>query len=482
MTDTNSDLCAFANAYLADENDESASKVFNPATGEVIARFPVATADDVDEAAQRASAAFTTWGRTSPAERAAALLKIADAVEQEAEELTQIESVNVGLPIGDVREFVVPTVADVLRFFAGAARISAVPAVDEYDNESTSWVRREPLGVVGLITPWNYPLLMGAWKIAPALAAGNTMLLKPASVTPLSTIKLVEIANRFLPEGVINLILGSGAAGTSMAEHPAIRKIAFTGSTETGKYVASVAAHTVKKMGLELGGKAPVLVFADSPIRETARDLVAFGFSGAGQDCTAACRIIVEESAYEEFVEAYVEEVDKLVLGDPSDPATTLGPVISEKQLESVLGFIERARAAGNTIRSGGRRADRPGWFIEPTVITDVAQTDEIVQKEAFGPVVSIQSARDDDEMLQFANDVNYGLSASLWTKDLARTLRFSRELHFGTVWVNQHTPNVAEAPFGGYGESGYGRELSLQGLDEYSQLKHVMVKPELDA
>lgn len=482
MTHLTKDFLAFADAYLADASDEQASKVFDPSTGDVIARFPVATARDVDAAVQRASEAFTTWGSVAPVERAAALLKIADAVEQEAEEFAHIESVNVGLPIGDVRDFVVPSVVDVFRFYAGAARVSVAPSVNEYDSVSTSWVRREPLGVVGLITPWNYPLLMGAWKIAPAIAAGNTMLLKPATVTPLSTVKLVEIANRFLPAGVVNLILGSGDAGTAMAVHPAIRKIAFTGATSTGKYVASVAAQTVKKLGLELGGKAPVLVFADSPIRETARDLVTFGYSGAGQDCTAACRIIVEASVYEEFVDAYVEEVGKLVIGNPADAGTTLGPVISEKQLNSVLGFIDRARQAGQTIKAGGQRADRPGWFIEPTVITDVAQTDEIVQSEVFGPVVSIQSAATDDEMLLLANDVNYGLSASVWTTNLARTLRFTRELHFGTVWVNQHTPCVSEMPFGGYGESGYGRELSLHGLDEYSQLKHVMVKPTVHA
>ncbi|MEX0158721.1 MULTISPECIES: aldehyde dehydrogenase family protein [unclassified Microbacterium] len=478
MTQTIETLLTFTEPYSGVEEDQTASEVVNPASGEIIARFPVAGADEVDAAVARATVAFASWGHTTPAERAAVLLKIADAVERETEEFAAIESLNVGLPIADVRDFVVPTVVDVLRFFAGAARISTVPGVDEYDGESTSWVRREPLGVVGLITPWNYPLLMGAWKIAPALAAGNTLLLKPATVTPLSTIKLVEIANRFLPEGVVNLILGSGAAGTAMAEHPGIRKIAFTGATSTGKFVASVAAKTVKKVGLELGGKAPVLVFADSPIRETARDLVMGGYSGAGQDCTAACRIIVEEAVYEEFVEAYSEEVSKLVLGDPADSATTLGPVISEKQMVSVLGFIERARAAGNTVKLGGKRADRAGWFIEPTVITDAAQSDEIIQSEVFGPVVTIQSAGSDDEMLQLANDVNFGLSASVWTTNLARTLRFSRELHFGTVWVNQHTPNVSEMPFGGYGESGYGRELSLHGLDEYSQLKHVMVKP----
>jgi 1-pyrroline dehydrogenase len=470
-----------AATFAAGADDVNVSEVINPATGDVVARYRRATREDVNAAVKRAEEAFKVWGSTTPIERAEVLLKIADAIQEEAEEFARLESEDVGKPIthalGDM-----PWMWDVMRFFAGAARVSSVPATGEYANGSTSWVRREPLGVVGLITPWNYPLLMAVWKIAPALAAGNTVLLKPATLTPATTIKLVEVANRFLPEGVLNLIIGDRESGTAMVENPSIRKIALTGATSTGKFVAAAAAKTVKRVSLELGGKAPVLVFADSPLRETVRDLVEFGYSNSGQDCTAACRIIVEESVYDKFVEAYCEEVRSLIVGDPSDPATTMGPVISEHHMNQVLGFIERAREAGATIRVGGNRVDRPGWFIEPTVLTNVKQTDEIVQNEVFGPVVTIQSAKDDDEMLKFANDVNFGLSASVWTSNLARTMRFSRELQFGTVWVNTHIFTASEMPFGGYGESGIGRELTAHGIDEYSQLKHVMVKPDLTA
>ncbi|MFP3462755.1 aldehyde dehydrogenase family protein [Arthrobacter globiformis] len=468
-----------AAGYAAAPDDQNASEVINPATGQVVARYRRATREDVDSAVQRAEAAFKLWGATPHAERAEILLKIADAIQEETEEFARLESVDVGKPLAQAQDDM-PLMWDALRFFAGAARVSSVPATGEYANGSTSWVRREPLGVVGLITPWNYPLLMAVWKIGPALAAGNTVLLKPASLTPSTTIKLVEVANRFLPEGVLNLILGDREAGTAMAEHPGIRKISLTGATSTGKFVAATAAKTVKRLGLELGGKAPVLVFADSPIRETARDLVAFGYYNSGQSCTSPCRIIVEETVYNEFVEAYCDEVKSLVVGDPLDPATTMGPVVSEHQMNQILGFIERARAAGAKIRVGGSRIDRAGWFIEPTVVTDVKQTDEIVQNEVFGPVMTIQAAKDDDEMLMLANDVNFGLSASVWTTNLARTLRFSKELEFGTVWVNQHEYNAAEMPFGGFGESGLGYELTAHAIDEYSQFKHVMVKPDV--
>jgi 1-pyrroline dehydrogenase len=470
-----------AATLAAGPDDQNVSEVINPATGQVSARYRRATREDVDSAVKRAEAAFKVWGATPPVERAEALLKIADAIEEEAEEFARLESEDVGKPITHARGDM-PWMWDVMRFFAGAARVSSVPAAGEYANGSTSWVRREPLGVVGLITPWNYPLLMAIWKIAPALAAGNTVLLKPASLTPATTIKLVEVANRFLPEGVLNLIIGDRESGTAMVEHPSIRKISLTGATSTGKFVAATASKTLKRLGLELGGKAPVLVFADSPLRQTARDLVEFGFSNSGQSCTGPHRIIVEESIYDEFVEAYCAEVKSLVVGDPADPATGMGPLISEHHMNKVLGFIERAREAGAKIPVGGNRIDRPGWFVEPTVVTEVKQTDEIVQDEVFGPVVTIQSAKDDDEMLQLANDVNFGLSASVWTTNLSRTLRFSRELQFGTVWVNQHEYNASEMPFGGFGESGLGYELTAHGIDEYSQVKHVMVKPDLSA
>lgn len=457
-----------------------ASVVVDPATEQVVAAYRNGDAADVDRAVRAASAAARDWGRTPPAARAELLLKVADAIEAEADEFARLESLNVGKPIAHATGEM-SWVWDVVRFSAGAARVSHAPAVGEYANGSTSWLRREPLGVIGLIIPWNYPLLMAIWKIAPAVAAGNAVVVKPSELTPLTTIKLVEIFNRFLPGGVVNLVLGDRETGKQIVAHPGIRMIALTGDVGTGKAVAAAAAGTLKRVSLELGGKAPILVFADSPVRQTARDLVEFGYANSGQDCTAACRIIVEDSAYDAFVDAYLDAVSTIKLGDPRDPDTTMGPVISERQLERIAGFVDRARGYGARILAGGERLDRLGWFYAPTVVTDVAQDSEIIQREVFGPVITIQRAADDDEMLAMANGVDYGLSASIWTADLARTMRFTRELDFGTVWVNQQIYTASEMPFGGFRDSGYGKELSAHGLDEYSQFKHVMVKPSLD-
>lgn len=457
-----------------------ASVVIDPATEQPLVAFRNGDAGDVDAAVGTAWQTARSWGRTPPAERAELLLRIADAVEAEAKEFARIESLNVGKPIAHaIGEM--PWAWDVIRFSAGAARISHAPAVGEYANGSTSWLRREPLGVVGLIIPWNYPLLMATWKIAPAVAAGNAVVVKPSEMTPLTTIKLVEIFNRFLPEGVVNLVLGDKETGKEIVAHPKVRMIALTGDVGTGKVVAASAAATLKRVSLELGGKAPVLVFADSPVRQTARDLVEFGYANSGQDCTAACRIIVEDTAYDEFVEAYLDAVSAMKVGEPSDPETTMGPVISQRQLERIAGFVDRARNDGAKVLVGGGRMDRRGWFYAPTVVTEVAQDSEIIQREVFGPVITIQRASSDDEMLAMANGVDYGLSASIWTTDLARTMRFTRELDFGTVWVNQQIYTASEMPFGGFRDSGYGKELSAHGLDEYSQFKHVMVKPSLD-
>lgn len=473
------DRTSAAGPWLADVGDPGVSVVVNPVTEQPIAAYRNATAEDVDAAVKTAAANARAWGRTSPSGRAEVLLRIADAVQAEADEFVALECENVGKPIAHARDEM-PWVWDVIRYSAGAARGSHAPAAGEYANESTSWLRREPLGVVGLITPWNYPLLMAVWKVAPALAAGNAVVLKPSELTPQTTIKLVDVANRFLPPGVLNLVLGDSAAGKAIVAHPDVRMVALTGDVSTGKAVAASAADTLKRVGLELGGKAPVLVFADSPVQETARDLVEFGFANSGQDCTAACRVIVEESVYDEFVSAFCSHAAGLRVGDPDDPATTVGPLVSKAQLDRVAGFVERARAAGAKILLGGERLPRPGWFYAPTVVTEAEQSAEIIQREVFGPVVTIQRGRDEDEMLAMANDVEYGLSASVWTTNLGRALRLTRELDFGTVWVNQHIFTASEMPFGGFRSSGYGKELSGIGIDEYSQLKHVMVKPDL--
>lgn len=468
-----------ADPFKADPADPGATAVINPVTEEVIAAYRLATAEDVDAAVEKAHAAARSWGRTPPVERAEALLRIADAIEAEAEEFARLECENIGKPLTFARDEM-PWAWDVFRYSAGAARASHGPVAGEYANGSTSWLRREPLGVVGLIAPWNYPLLMAAWKIAPAIAAGNAVVLKPSEMTPQTTIMLVDLANRFLPPGVLNLVLGDAEAGHAMVTHPKIKMVKLTGDTSTGKVVAAAAAQTLKHVGLELGGNAPILVFGDSPVRQTARDLVEFGFANSGQDCTAATRVIVEDGAYDQFVEAFCEEAAALNVGDPTDPATTMGPLVSEKHLERVDGFVERARQDGATVRLGGHRLPRPGWFYAPTVITDAEQSSEIIQREVFGPVVTIQRGRDEAEMLAMANDVEYGLSASIWTTDLGRTMRLTRDLDFGTVWVNQQIFTASEMPFGGFRGSGYGKELSGMGIDEYSQFKHVMVKPEL--
>ncbi|MEU9329990.1 aminobutyraldehyde dehydrogenase [Streptomyces canus] len=452
------------------------SVAHNPATSEPLAFFRNATPEEVAVAVDKAATAFGTWRRTTPAERAELLLSLADRLEAAGEDFARAESANVGKPFALAREEIAYD-ADVLRFMAGAARISHAGAAGEYVNGSTSMTRREPLGVVGLITPWNYPLMEAMWKLAPALAAGNTVVLKPSELTPLSTILFAQLAQEVLPDGVLNLVLGDGTTGAALVEHPAVRLVSLTGDVSTGKKVAAAASATLKRVHLELGGKAPALVFADAPLQAVATELAATGFLNAGQDCTAPCRVIVEEAAYESFVEAYCKAVADLRCGDPDDESSHFGPLISQRQRERVEGFVARARSAGASVRVGGNRVDRPGWFYEATVITDVRQDDEIVQSEVFGPVVTIQHVGSDDEMLAMANGVDYGLAASVWTTDVARTLRFTRDLAFGTVWLNQHLVLANEMPFGGFGQSGYGKELSAHAIDEDSQVKHVMLK-----
>jgi 1-pyrroline dehydrogenase len=451
-------------------------RLVNPADGSPVADLTLATPADVDRAVAAAVAALPAWGGSIPQERARCLLELANELERNAEELALLESADVGKPIAAAREEL-PLIVDTLRFFAGAARVSHGGTAGEYSPGSTSYLRREPVGVVGQIAPWNYPLLEAVWKIAPALAAGNTVVLKPSEVTPLTTIRLGQLAEAILPEGVLNIVLGDRRTGEAIVAHPDVAMVSLTGAVATGMKVAATAAQGLKRVHLELGGKAPVLVCDDVDVDAAVPELAAAGFVNAGQDCTAACRLIVADSIYERFVEAYVEAATALVVGDPGDEATDLGPVVSETQLERVAAFVEGARQSGASVRCGGHRLARPGFYYAPTVITDVAQDAEIVQNEVFGPVVTIQRAASDDEMLRMANDVAYGLSASVWTNGLERTQTFTTGLAFGTVWVNQHLLTVSEMPFGGFGQSGYGKEMSIHALDDYSRLKHVMVK-----
>lgn len=454
---------------------DSTLPVYDPSTGQEVAAQAVATEEHVDRAVRAASRAFKTWGRTSAAERSELLHRLADALMEEQENFARLESLDVGKPISAARADM-PYHWDTLRYFAGAVRVSHGTSLGEVGPGLHSRVEREPIGVVGLIIPWNAPLLEAVWKIAPALAAGNTLVLKVSRVTPLTTTRLFELANEIFPAGVVNLVLGDSLGGKVLAAHPDISALSLTGSTSTGRQVAAAGAGSLKRMHLELGGKAPVLVHPEIDLAQAAAEIAATGFVGAGQDCTAACRIIVHEAAYAEFVPLYLDAVDRIRVGKGLDEDTTMGPLVSATQRESVQGFVDRAKGYA-TLARGGEANGGDGFFVQPTVVLDAAQDSEIVQDEVFGPVVSIQQARDEDQMLEWANDTPYGLAASVWTNDLNVSQRATRELDFGTVWVNTHMQVIADAPFGGFGDSGYGKELSMMALEEYSRFKHVMVQ-----